>query len=246
MSTWAHRKKSSGVAAIWPPAAVFQPVWSDWDPVQYGGLFVSAQLLRPIVCSLFNYRVFLNEALLELSRRCWETAVLKKQTAGCRWADGSDTEKSTYSEHSVPFFLSILAWNSVMWMCVPAAAPAVTRVACKQKKSTSVFCAVLLSGPVDPSFWHQSLLTLKGSKRQESFLLFLMTVFRLHCVPPQPENQMQPFVLGFTSLIFYHFHVPSVPLLQRAFITLTCLCNGMVTWCKGLQSLLCSHMFESL
>lgn len=99
-----HLSSSEKMSAIWSPTAVFQPVWSDWDSVQDGGLFASAQLLRPIVCSLFNYRVVLNEVLLQFSRRCWETAVLKKQTAGCRWADGSDTEKSTYSEHSVPFF----------------------------------------------------------------------------------------------------------------------------------------------
>lgn len=99
--------------SILPPAAGCRPVWSDWDSVQDGGLFVSAQLLRPIVCSLFNYRVFLNEVVLEFSWCCWETAVLKKQTAGRRWADGSDT--NTYSEHSVPIFSQcILVLNYVV------------------------------------------------------------------------------------------------------------------------------------
>lgn len=37
---------------------------------QFAGLFVSAQLLWPIVCSLVNCAMFLNEVELKFSWRC--------------------------------------------------------------------------------------------------------------------------------------------------------------------------------
>lgn len=92
-----------------PPAAGCQPVWSDWDSVQDGGLFVSAQLLQSIFCS----SECLNEAVLQFSWVCWETAVQKEQTAGQRWADGIDTNtlRTQCSFFSVYCSLNMHLWE---------------------------------------------------------------------------------------------------------------------------------------